>query len=152
MPALLPEPPQRAGCFLRPVGVAGLDRPLQRDPNVGVVFVTPVEPPNLVCGGEMGFGLEGEVEEVLGVAPARAFQLAGRAQLLQPELPDRLQHGEPGPAPARVRASHQRLIDQGRQSLERIEAQAPRVAHRLRRLDRPAPGENREPREERSFG
>jgi hypothetical protein len=105
----------------------------------------------LVLGGEVGLGLQGQVQEVLGVAPASGLEVPGGPEPLLGELPDRFQHGEPGFAVG-VGPPTQRLVHQRAQPLQGIQAQSHGVAHRLGRLEGPPPGEDRQPGEQCSLG
>jgi hypothetical protein len=136
VPALLPEPPDRPRRPLGPVGLAGLDGPAQGGAEVGVLQVAAVQPLGLVGAGEVGLGLLGQVEEMLGVAPGDLLQLAGGHQLLLPELADRRQHREPRVAGGGPGPGDQRLVDQRGHRLEGVEAEPGRVAHGLGRRQR----------------
>jgi hypothetical protein len=109
--ALLPEPPQGRGRLQGPAGLAGLDRPGQGGPEVGVLQVAAVQPLALVGSGEVGAGGHGQVQEPAGVAAPGRRQLAGRLQLLPAELADRLQHREPALAGGGPGPGDQRLVD-----------------------------------------
>ena len=102
MAPLLPEPPQGPGGRLGPVGLAGLDRPAEGGADVGVLGVAAVQPLALVVGREVGLGLDGQVEEPPGVAAGHGLEVAEGLELLGTELPDRLQHREPGRLPGRL--------------------------------------------------
>ena len=112
--------------------------PPQGGADVGVLLVAAVQPLALVLAGEVGFGLLGQAEEVLGVAPADRLELAAGLELLVPELPDRLQHREPRGASA---ASTLRTSDLSTSEVSpsrSVEAELLGVAHRLGRLEGPA--------------
>ena len=90
----------------------------------------------------------GKGHEVGGVATSRGVQLARGRELLEPELPDRLQHAE-----ARVRVGcgqgpHQTLVGEGGDAGEDIE-RAVLTKDRLRRLERPTATEDGQPPKER---
>jgi hypothetical protein len=146
VPALLPEPPDRPGCLLGPVGLAGLDGPAQAGPEVGVLQVQAVQPLALVGAAEVGPGGHGQVEEPAGVPPGDLVQLAGGGQPLPPELADRLQHGEPRAAGGGPGGGQR-----GRR-LEGVEPERLRVADGLGRGQRPAAAEHRQPGEEPLLG
>jgi hypothetical protein len=94
VPALLPEAPQRTGRFLGSDRVAALDGPPQGGPDVGMFDLTAVEPLELIRRGEVGLGLHGQGQEVIGVAAEHRIEVGPGRQLFQRELPDGLQHGE----------------------------------------------------------
>ncbi len=73
------------------------------------------------------------------------------SQLLQPEFPDGLQHREAGGGPD-LAPSDQRLVHQGRQPLQDVQAEPTRIAHDFRGLDGPAPHEGRQPGEQPPLG
>jgi hypothetical protein len=152
VPSLLPEAPQRPRGLLGPVGLGGVHGPAEGGAEVGLLEVEAVQPRPLVVGGEVGFGLHRQAEEVLAVAAADQVQVAAGLQLLAGELPQGLQHPEPGLAVGGVGAADQRLVHQRGQPVDGVQPQPLRVADRLRRLDRPAAGEHRQPGEQPPLG
>jgi hypothetical protein len=152
VPALLPEPPQRPRRLLGPAGLAGVGGPAQGQAQVGLLQLAAVQPLALVGAGEVGLGGHGQLQEVLGVAPPDRLQVAGGLEPLLPELADRLQHGEAGLPGGRPGPQHQRLVDQGGQPVQDVQPEPAGVAHRLGRLQRPAAGEHRQPREQPPLG
>ena len=94
MAALLPEPPQRAGRLLGPLQPHRLDGPPERLADVPVLRVATVQPFDLVLGDQVRLGLDGQGEVVLAVSPQHEIEVAPLLELLLPELPDRLEHGE----------------------------------------------------------
>ena len=96
---------------------------------------------------ELGAQRLGKRHEVLGVATSRGVDLARGRELLETELPDRLQHAE-----ARVRAGcrhgpHQTLVGEGGDPGEDVE-RAVVTDDRLRRLERPTAAEDGQPAKE----
>jgi hypothetical protein len=100
----------------------------------------------------VGLGGDRQVEEVLGVAPPDLVPVVVLGQPLLGELADRLQHGEPGLARGGLGPDHRRLVDQGGQAVQDVEAQLLRVADGLGRLQGPAAGEHRQPGEQPPLG
>jgi len=79
----------------------------------------------------------GELEEVLGVAPAQSVGLTRLIEPVEGELPNRAEHREALAAPL-----DEALLD------ERLELVEIRAGDTLRRDERPAADEDREPSEE----
>ena len=77
-----------------------------------MLLVAAVQPLALGGARQVGLGGHGQGEEVLGVAPGDRLQLAGAAQLLPPELADRLQHREPRLAVGGLGLRDQALVHQ----------------------------------------
>ena len=87
-------------------------------------------------------GRFGDLEHSLGVAPVNPVSFVGLVEPLQCELADRLEHPVALLAEATGAASHEALVEKGR---ERVEI---RFADRFRRLERAAAPEGCKPPEE----
>ena len=146
MAALLPEPPE---CEAQPeaeLGVAGLDRPGERCPEV--VMVVPDSVDRLSRPGQLGLGRHGQRHVVPGVETAGIVDLAILREPFEGELADRLEEQEARFAVGCLLPSDEALLDEGRQRLEGIEAKIRRPADSLGRFERPAADEHAETPEE----
>ena len=109
------------------------------------------QPRPVVVLRERRAGRLGQRQVVGGVPVAHGGRLAARRQPLLGVLAQRLQQPEAGGAVGRLVRHHQRLVHQAGEPVEHVRRRdAVAVgADRLRRLQRPPPGEDRQPGEER---
>ena len=146
-PADEPEPAQTGGEADHGLLVTLLVEPGERGADVVALGRESLEQLGLGRLEELGAQRLGERHEVLGVATSRGVDLARGRELLETELPDRLQHAE-----ARVRAGcrhgpHQALVGEGGDPGEDVE-RAVVTDDRLRRLERPTAAEDGQPPKE----
>src|SRR5918999_1751094 len=140
-PSLQPEPPDGRGGVQAGVRIPGSLGPVQRGSQVVMLPFHPGEPHDPILLDQVALSLLCQVPEVLGVAAPDLILLSGRGETLHGELPDRLQHGEPGLAiPGLSRPRHAVI----RQILEPVEN--PQVeagpADDLSRFEAPAAAED----------
>jgi hypothetical protein len=105
-----------------------------------------IQPHLLICSHEVRLGLLRQRSEVVGVRAPDLLRLFRLLELLERELPDRLQHGEPGFIA--FDNPHQALIHQRRDSIQDIESAIVAVTHRFGSLQAPPSGEHPEARED----
>src|SRR2546426_4936736 len=75
-------------------GVAGLERVCDRGAEVRVLRFEPVEPLTLLRSRQRQLGFVSELEEVLAVPVPQGLALAHRAELLEREVAQDLEHRE----------------------------------------------------------
>ena len=131
-----PEPRQLFDQALGRRRVAPLDRPGQDRAQVVVLGLQPFHPPPLHRGEERLLDAFQQTPAPAGQPLHRRIGFAGRRQLLQPELPDRLQHPKPRFAIRRRHLLHQTLVDEGGDAVEHGGVSSQRMprasdAHRL---------------------
>ena len=95
---------------------------------------------------ELRFRRLGHRHDVPRVPASYLVSLRGFVEPLPAELPDRLERPEPDPAINGLHARHQAVVDERRQPVEEAQVQS-LGTDRLRRLQREAAGEDRDPRE-----
>lgn len=169
MPADVPERPERAGQSQAPLGVAHLDVPAQRRPQVVALPIESVqaerrqvrtEGPLLVGGAGLrrrrrGAGMplrvrlhQGQV--VGGVAFPRGRLFPTARELLRRVLAHRLQQEAPGLTAPNLFHAEQVVALERRDALQHVEvASVGRGAHRLDRREVAAPGKHRQAAEQR---
>ena len=148
-PALLPEPPQDAREPKPGFDVAGLETTAKHRPEVRVLAFEAPERRDLVRADEARFGIQGEIQEIGGVARRGPPRVVVRREPVLPEVADRVEHPKPR-FTGFGRVPDEAVVDERGHSVERVESElAIWVADHLGRLDRAATGEDREPREER---
>src|SRR5262249_11842102 len=101
---------------------------------------------------ELRFRLLRQARVVVGMALAQRAFLTGRAELLQRELANRVEHQEPWLPVRLLVLPQQALVYKRAQAVQQVQPQIPsRVDHRLDRLKRAAADEDCEPPEELLF-
>ena len=158
-----PEGPDQAQLARR---VAGGPAALQCRPEVVVLEGHPPQPAHLVVADELGGRALRPADRPGQVARTGRRRLAGLRQALGAVAPDRLQQAVALLAAAGLRlGEHERLVHQSGEQVDhgerghRARRRLPGVrafrgvrAHRLGRLQRPAPGEDRQPAQQGPLG
>jgi len=112
-----------------------------------------IEPVLLSGTHQLRLRIEGQRQEVILVPPADRVGLVALGELLEPVLPDRLEHLEARLALVGREDAQEALVDEGRQAVDDVDAEfAVRVADRGGAFDRRAADEDREAPEERALG
>ena len=124
--------------------------PLQRRPKIVVIGVQANQPGGPVVPSQAGLAPLSEVQETRRVSPPEVGLLAGRCQLLQPELADRLQHREARLAIRTFSLAQKALGGQRRHAVQHVEAErSVRIADGLGSLQGAAADEDRQAAVER---
>src|SRR5207253_1978420 len=121
-------------------------RPAEGRADVVVLLLEAVEPGRVLLE-EVRLRRLGHRDELPRVAAKDLLFLSALGETLGRELADRLEHPIPRPLPREDVHAYQALIDQRLDAVEDVDVE-PGAAHLLRRAERPAPGEDGEPREE----
>lgn len=151
MGALVPEPPQGTDHGERRLEVAALRSPVDRSSQVVALAFEPVQPCHLVATQEFRLRSSGEVREVGTVRRGDRCRVRALCQSLPGVLTDRLEHAEARLTVGGLVAADEALVNKREEAVHDIQAErGVRVADRLRRLERPATTEDRQPPEQGS--
>ena len=148
--AQVPERPDRAGQAQAAVAGVFVGGPGQRGAQVVVLGIDLCQALRLIGALHRRARRFGKCQEVREVARAVLLRLAAFVQPVACVVANRFQHPV-----ARVRGveADERLVDEGGQAIENTCAvPSPVGAHGLGSAERPAAGEDREPRQQRTFG